>query len=218
MKILILGKERQLTNIDPSGLFFLTNPKDMSETGIYSGETLENWSDEAYLKRIRAHPQIFFNDKEKLADTMAEEFDNRKDQRPTTEYRFENTDVGQGHYFTELTHCLNAARHKSKESPTATFLIETFRPKRTRLATLKNNVLTFAPDKPFTVQTAEKTSEDIRRLRKSNYGRQPIPEIVKNLTAIAESKCINQPAPREASLWNAIDILEDLDAKERRLI
>ena len=172
------------------------------------------------------------------------------------EYRFENTDVGQGHYFTDLTDCLEAARSKSKESPAATFLIETFRPKRMPLATIKNNVLTFAaetschlhnnptpcfywtkdpdpthrpfycriqaglenifpchhyepPEKPFTVQTAEKTDPDIRILRKSNYGRQPILEIVKNLTAIAESKCINQPAPREASLWNAIDLIED---------
>ncbi len=71
--------------------------------------------------------------------------------------------------------------------------------------------------KSFTVQTAEKTDPGIRILRKSNYGRQPIPEIVKNLTAIAESKCINQPAPREASLWNAIEILEDLEySKELR--
>lgn len=71
--------------------------------------------------------------------------------------------------------------------------------------------------KPFTVQTAEKTDPDIRILRKSNYGRQPIPEICTNLYAILNSKCINQPAPRQASLWNAIDILEDIDEKERNL-
>jgi len=135
MKALILGKERALSPGEPGeNIYYLTNPADMSETGIYSGQTIENWGDEAYLNRIRAH-------------------------KP----------------------------------------------------------LTFAKEKPFTIQTAEKTDPDIRILRKSNYGRQPIPEIVKNLTAIAESKCINQPAPREASLWNAIDILEDIDQKERNL-
>lgn len=134
MKALILGKERQLTNIDPSGLFFLTNPKDMSETGIYSGETIENWGDEAYLKRIQAHPQMIF----------------------------------------------------------------------------------FQEEKSFTVQTAEKTSEDISRLRATNYGMHSIPEIVKSLQAIAESKCINQPAHREACLWNAIEILEDIQDREER--
>lgn len=138
------------------------------------------------------------------------------DQKQTqTEYRYENQAIGQGHYFTDLTDCLEAARHASKEHPAETFLIEQFKPQRTPLATLKDNNLDFIPDKPFTVQTAEKTSEDISRLRKSNYGRQPIQEIVKNLTAIAESKCINQPAPTEASLWNAIEILGDLDEKEQ---
>ena len=89
---------------------------------------------------------------------------------------------------------------------------------RTRqdIATIKNDPRTkqsifFHKDKPFTVQTAEKIDPDIRILRKMNYGRQPIPEIIKNLQAIAESKCINQPAPREASLWNAIGLLEDFE-------
>lgn len=43
---------------------------------------------------------------------------------------------------------------------------------------------------------------------------QSFQEIVKNLEAIANSKCIKQPAHIEASLWNAIEILEDLIAKE----
>ncbi len=43
---------------------------------------------------------------------------------------------------------------------------------------------------------------------------QPKEEIVKNLEAIANSKCVKQPDHIEASLWNAIEILEDLIAKE----
>lgn len=61
MKALILKKERQLTKIDPSGLFFLADPKDMSETGIYTGETIENWADATYLNRIRVHAPIIFS-------------------------------------------------------------------------------------------------------------------------------------------------------------
>ena len=61
MKALILGKERQLTKIDSNGLFFLADPKDMSETGIYTGETIESWGDEAYLNRIRAHEPVTFS-------------------------------------------------------------------------------------------------------------------------------------------------------------
>ena len=73
----------------------------------------------------------------------------------------------------------------------------------------------FFEKKPFTVQTADKTSEDIRRLRKSNYGRQPISMIVKNLRKTTDSI---QSDSQKASLCNAIKILEDLDGKERNLL
>lgn len=205
----ILGKQRELSGSYTAGqiangLFFLTNPKDMSETGIYSGETIENWADKAYLKRIRAHQQmIFFNDKKK--------------EKPSTEYRQEFMNGHRGAcanrnsyqdciYWTKYT---NSQGHNLEYCRLFVLLSETHP---------KDSCVHYRPkEKPFTVQTAEKTSEDIRRLRTTNYGKQPISEIVKNLTAIAESKCINQPGDREASLWNAIDILEDIDEKERSI-
>lgn len=49
-----------------------------------------------------------------------------------------------------------------------------------------------------------------------NYTPQPKEEIVKNLEAIANSKCLQQPDHVEASLWNAIEILEDLIDEEER--
>ncbi len=86
-------------------------------------------------------------DKDKQT-TFLERAKARLSDKPTTEYRFENTDTGQGHYFTDLTDCLEAARSKSKESPAATFLIEHFRPERLSLATIKDNILTFTPEEP----------------------------------------------------------------------
>jgi len=229
MKALILGKERQLTNIDPSGLFFLTNPADMSETGIYSGETIENWGDETYLKRIRAHKQqmIFSkHDREqeqkdnselteadvdralaqmKAIRTAAEKFDRVKNQlrRDVIEYYGKETALP---VWNKIDHLKPI------------YILDHFpRFKKTLTVERVAEIEDITPTKPFTVQTAEETSEDISRLRATDFGRQPIPVIVENLRLIAESKCINQPAPREASLWNAIDILEDIDQKERNL-
>lgn len=158
--------------------------------------------------------QTIFFAEESAAETLAKKIKERNTylDKPATEYRYENTDVGQGHYFTDLTDCLSAARHNSIEHPTQTFKIEAFRPKRYPIATILNNVLSYVSD-----TDTDNTSEEIRRLRKSNYGRQSIPEICANLFMIAMSKCINQPAHREASLYNAIDILEDLDKKQRSI-
>jgi len=60
--------------------------------------------------------------------------------------------------------------------------------------------------------------EDQAKKKTRVYQRQPIPEIVKNLEGIANSRCAYQPAHVQASLWNAIEILEDLDEKERNLL
>ncbi len=49
-----------------------------------------------------------------------------------------------------------------------------------------------------------------------NSNPQPKEEIVKNLEAIANSKCLQQPDHVQASLWNAIEILEDLIASEKQ--
>jgi len=56
-----------------------------------------------------------------------------------------------------------------------------------------------------------------RELIKSQYP-QSYQEMAKNLEAIANSRCAYQPAHVQASLWNAIEILEDLDEKERNLL
>jgi len=66
-------------------------------------------------------------------------------------------------------------------------------------------------------EPAKGLKRNFPKIYQSQYP-QSYQEIVKNLEVIANSKCVNQPAHIQASLWNAIEILEDLDEKERNLL
>ncbi len=51
--ITLLNRKRKLWS-DDSKLWFLSKPRDMKETGIYGGLSLDNWNDNKYLQCIRA--------------------------------------------------------------------------------------------------------------------------------------------------------------------
>lgn len=51
--ITLYNRKRKLWS-DDNKLWFLSKPRDMKETGIYGGNTLEQWNDESFLNCIRA--------------------------------------------------------------------------------------------------------------------------------------------------------------------
>ena len=48
----ILGKDRELWGDENENNWFLNQPKDIEELGIYHGNTIEQWKNPDYLWRI----------------------------------------------------------------------------------------------------------------------------------------------------------------------
>jgi len=104
------------------------------------------------------------------------------------------------------------AKIEKKEQPLKTLTQEDLE----KGLTDQEQTIFFKEEKPFTVQSVDKTDPDLRILRQSNHGMHSIQEIVESLEAIANaSRYINLSDHQEACLYNAIEILENTQEKEK---
>lgn len=73
-----------------------------------------------------------------------------------TEYRWENTAIGQGHYYVNLSDCMREAQSYAQTNPEATLSIEQFKPLRKPLFTIKGQEI-----KPWQTKGKEPTFKNL---------------------------------------------------------